>query len=141
METRSSPPPRSLFVDSEALPWRPHPSPGVRWKKLLFDGRRSVVLLEFAPGASVEPHRHPEGEEYWVLSGTILDGGTHGPGTWIEHPPGSVHRPRSETGCTLLVRLPAPIEPFDGPALDDPPSGDESPSDGTSVEGADSKGL
>ena len=65
----------------------------------------------------------------------------HGAGTWIEHPPGSVHRPRSETGCTLLVRLPAPIEPLDGPAFDDPPSGSESSSDGTSVEGADSKGL
>jgi anti-sigma factor ChrR (cupin superfamily) len=107
--------PTSLYVDANALPWRPSPHPGVEWKKLRFDGRGSVVLLRFAPGASYGAHRHPEGEEYWVIEGSIIDGGrTHGPGTWIEHPPGSVHRPRSADGCLLLVRLPAPIEPTGG---------------------------
>lgn len=102
----------SLFADSNALPWRDSPHPGVRWKKLQFDGRTSVVLLEFDPGASYGAHRHPEGEEYWVISGSIIERGkSYGPGTWISHPPGSVHRPRSDEGCLLLVRLEAPIEP------------------------------
>jgi len=115
-EKRKSDPPASLFVDSGELPWRESPHPGVEWKKLRFDGQGSVVLLRFAPGASYGAHRHPEGEEYWVIEGSIIDGGrAYGPGTWIEHPPGSVHRPRSAEGCLLLVRLPAPIEPI-GPA-------------------------
>jgi len=110
---RKGPVPESLVVAADDLPWRPSPHEGVEWKKLRFDGRGSVVLLRFAPGASYGAHRHPEGEEYWVIEGTIIDGGrTHGPGTWIEHPPGSVHRPRSADGCLLLVRLPAPIEPL-----------------------------
>ena len=111
----------SLMVVADDLPWRASPHPGVRWKKLHFDGQTSVVLLEFEPGASYGGHRHPEGEEYWVLSGSLEDAGrTVTAGTWIQHPPGSVHRPRSEEGCLLLVRLPAPIEPF-------PPRDDGSP--------------
>ena len=102
----------STLLDTQTLPWRDSPSPGVRWKKIHFDGRASVVLLEFEPGASYAAHRHPAGEEYWVISGTLIDGGkTVGAGTWVSHPPSSVHVPRSEDGCLLLVRLEAPIEP------------------------------
>ena len=102
-------------MESDALPWRETPHAGVTWKKLHFDGRRSVVLLRFEPGASYGAHRHPEGEEYWVLEGSLEDGGaTHRAGTWIAHPPGSTHRPRSAEGCLLLVRLEAPIEPIGG---------------------------
>ena len=39
------------------------------------------------------------------------DGGnSYGPGTYVYHPPGSVHRPSSREGCRLVVLLPRMIE-------------------------------
>ncbi|MGA1202624.1 MAG: cupin domain-containing protein [Planctomycetota bacterium] len=107
------------------LRWRASPHEGVEWKKLHFDGQRSVVLLRFAPGACYGAHRHPRGEEYFVLEGSLLDGGeVHRAGTWIAHPPGSAHRPSSPEGCVLLVRLDAPIDPIGDPVEgSDPPDG------------------
>lgn len=105
---------QSVIVHADELPWRPTPCVGVEWKKLFFDpaSGHSVVLLRFAPDAAYDAHRHPAGEEYWVLEGTLEDGGhSYGAGTYVRHPPGSVHRPRSRTGCQVLVRLEAPIEP------------------------------
>ncbi len=104
---------RSTYVDSARLPWRESPYPGVRWKKLSYDPGtgRSAVLLEFDAGAAYGRHRHPAGERYLVLRGALLDGGgTWGEGSWVEHPPGSVHRPSSPEGCVLLVELERPIE-------------------------------
>ena len=43
--------------------------------------------------------------------GTLSDGGrTYGKGTYVRHPPGSVHRPYSKDGCLIFVTLPRPIE-------------------------------
>jgi anti-sigma factor ChrR (cupin superfamily) len=103
----------SLRVDIEKLPWRESPYPGVLWKKVFYDAETgsSAVVLRFEPGASYGTHRHPGGEEYVVLDGSLEDGGTtYGAGTWVLHPPGSVHRPSSAEGCVLFVRLPRPIE-------------------------------
>ena len=102
----------SLYVDTSGLPWRPTEHRGVRWRKLWFDPERgrSAVLLRFEPGAAYAPHRHPAGEEYFVLEGTLEDGGgSWGAGTYVRHPPGSVHSPSSREGCLLLVWLDEPI--------------------------------
>ncbi len=107
----------SLQIDGAALPWRDSPYPGVRWKKLEHDPQtgRSTVLLRFAPGARYGAHRHPEGEQYLVLEGSLEDGGsTWGPGSYVHHPPGSVHAPSSPEGCVVFVTLPRPIEMLDG---------------------------
>ena len=101
------------YVDGSALPWRPSPYAGVEWKKLRFDpaSGESSVLLRFAPGSRYGRHRHPGGEQYLVLEGSLQDGGrTWGPLSFVRHAPGSVHEPRSEAGCLLFVTLPAPIE-------------------------------
>lgn len=105
---------RPLIVETERLVWRYFDdAPGVSYKRLRHhDGKRGItLLLRFDPGASYPSHRHPGGEEYWVLDGTLDDGrksyGTH---TYVYHPPGSVHQPSSRTGCTLLVFLPEHIE-------------------------------
>ena len=103
----------SRRVDASAVPWRDTPCTGVSWKKLHFDPAtgESAVLLRFAPGAAYDRHRHPRGEQYLVLEGQLQDGtGTWGPGSYVRHPPGSVHAPRSPTGCIVFVALPAPIE-------------------------------
>lgn len=103
----------SHFVDTETLPWRDSPYEGVRWKKLRYDAAtgESTVMLEFAPGAAYGAHRHPKGEQYFVLEGSLEDGGRrYGAGTFVHHAPDSVHRPTSAEGCLLLVTLPHPIE-------------------------------
>ncbi len=103
----------SLYVSAEELPWRDSPYEGVSWKKLYFDeaSGRSSVLLRFEPGASYGAHRHPRGEQYLVLEGSVEDGGrSYGKGTYVHHPPGSTHKPSSAAGCLLFVSLPCPIE-------------------------------
>ncbi|GJM21419.1 MAG: hypothetical protein DHS20C15_13340 [Planctomycetota bacterium] len=108
--------PDSLRVDSNALPWRATPYPGVEFKKLEFEGPagRSTVLLRFAPGARYGAHAHPRGEQYFVLSGSLEDGGQRWTaGAYVHHPPGSRHAPSSAEGCLLFVTLPAPIEMLD----------------------------
>ena len=73
-----------------------------------------VEILE--PGTHYGTHRHPEGEQYWVLQGEIEDGGvTYGERTFVVHAPGSVHRPASRRGCLLLVALQKPIELLEEP--------------------------
>ena len=107
----------SLRVDSADLPWRDTPCAGVSWKKLRFDAAtgESAVLLRFAPGAVYDAHRHPGGEQYLVLEGSLRDGAdVWGPGAYVWHPPGSIHRPSSDDGCLVFVTLPEPIEVLGG---------------------------
>ena len=105
------------IVDAAARDWRAFAdAPGVRYKVLRHhEGRRGItLLLQFDAGAAYPAHRHPEGEEYFVLQGSVQDGGrTYGEHTYVWQPPGSVHRPASPGGCTLLVTLPAHIERVD----------------------------
>ncbi len=118
-------------VDSEALPWRDTPYAGVHWKKLAFDARpleqgggASAVLLRFAPGACYGAHRHPRGEQYLVLEGSLQDGGeSYGKGSYVWLPPGSAHRPSSQEGCVLFVTLAAPIELLATPRSREPFAG------------------
>ncbi|MBI5435446.1 MAG: cupin domain-containing protein [Planctomycetes bacterium] len=107
--------PLILAALSDAVPWRDTPHVGVRWKKLFFDAAtgESTVLLRFEPGASYGAHRHPAGEQYFVLEGSLEDAGsTYGSGSYVRHAPGSAHTPSSRAGCLLLVMLPQPIEPL-----------------------------
>ena len=105
----------SQRVDSGELSWRPTAHDGVTWKKLRYDeaSGQSAVLLRFEPGARYGAHRHPAGEQYLVLSGSLEDGEhTWGAGSYDWHPPGSAHAPASREGCELFVTLAAPIEPI-----------------------------
>lgn len=104
-------------IDTSTLAWRDFDAaPGVRYKVLRHHaGRRGItLLLQFAPGASYPAHRHPEGEEYFVLEGSLEDAGrSYGAQSYVYHPPGSVHRPSSRAGCVLLVSLPSHVERVD----------------------------
>ncbi|SMF83476.1 cupin domain-containing protein [Pseudobacteriovorax antillogorgiicola] len=63
-------------------------------------------IVEYKPGASFKPHRHPKGEEIFVLSGVFSDeNGDYPAGTYIRNPPGSSHAPFSTEGCTIFVKL------------------------------------
>ncbi len=104
----------SKFLDADALPWRPfEEAPGVSFKVLSRHppGNGATLLLRFDPDTSYPTHRHPAGEEYYVLEGELRDGAqSYGAGTYVRHPPGSVHRPSSPIGAIVLVFVPGGIE-------------------------------
>ena len=105
---------RPDILDTQTIEWRSFAeAPGVHYKVLRHHAARRgiTLLLRFDPGAHYPAHRHPEGEEYYVLDGDLRDGAqTYGKDTYVYHPPGSVHAPASPHGCTLLITLPAHIE-------------------------------
>lgn len=96
------------------MPWRPFAeAPGVSFRVLKTHrpGTGVTLMLRFEPGAAYPAHRHPGGEEYYVLEGELTDGGrSWGAGTYVWHEPGSVHAPRSGPGAVVLVVLPEGIE-------------------------------
>lgn len=100
--------------------WREFPdAPGVSYITLRKHPEHNglTILLKFAPGAKYHTHRHPGGEEYFVLEGTLNDLGKEWPqGSYLWHPPGSAHRPFSRTGATVLVFLPKAVELLGGAA-------------------------
>ena len=82
------------------------------------DQQRLVIdttAAAWVPGTVFQPHGHPGGEEILVLVGIFQDEhGTYPAGSWLRNPPGSVHRPWSEAGCTIWVKtghLPASVGP------------------------------
>jgi anti-sigma factor ChrR (cupin superfamily) len=87
-------------------------APGVSYQTLRkHEGGGLTLLLRFEPGARYPTHRHPAGEEYFVLEGALEDLGRSWPaGSYLWHPPGSIHRPASRHGCTVLVHLPQGVE-------------------------------
>jgi anti-sigma factor ChrR (cupin superfamily) len=100
---------RRVVIDTHRMDWEPSPS-GTVWRKPLYrlGGEHGPVtsLVRYAPGGAFREHAHPEGEEILVLDGLFQDEhGDYPAGTFLLNPHGSRHAPRSETGCTLFVRL------------------------------------
>ena len=106
------------IVQADAKPWKGFPDvSGVEYRVLRKHAEDGglTLMLRFAKGAAYPAHRHPGGEEYLMLSGTIRDGGkSYGRDAYVWHPPGSIHRPSSPDGCELLVVLPKAIEIVEG---------------------------
>ncbi|MCB9833541.1 MAG: cupin domain-containing protein [Planctomycetes bacterium] len=98
-------PNQGYALTPDELDWQPM-SPGVEVARLHRNSLRDfgMMLLRMAPGAGAPRHVHPEGEQYYVISGTIVDEtGRHGPGSFVHHPPGSIHEPSSPEGALVLV--------------------------------------
>lgn len=98
-----------VVIDTTAADWVPSPQPGVDRKLLDRIGAeiaRATSLVRYAPGSHFEAHTHGLGEEFLVLSGTFADeSGDYPAGTYVRNPPGSHHRPRSDEGCEIFVKL------------------------------------
>jgi anti-sigma factor ChrR (cupin superfamily) len=64
----------------------------------------TAFLTRLAPGAHGDLHEHLGHELMLVLDGELLedDGSRYGVGDLVVKAPGSAHRVRSETGCTVL---------------------------------------
>lgn len=67
---------------------------------------RATSIVRYAAGARFPHHQHPGGEEILVLSGTFSDeDGDYPAGWYLRNPPGSGHRPFSDQGAVIFVKL------------------------------------
>ena len=67
---------------------------------------RATSLVRYAPNSYFPYHLHPGGEEILVLSGTFSADDTHYPAGWyLRNPPASGHRPYSDEGTVIFVKL------------------------------------
>ncbi|WP_072619732.1 cupin domain-containing protein [Spirulina major] len=96
-------------LDTHSLPWIDSPAPGVQRRMLDRDGgeiARATSLVKFAPHRSFPAHTHGGGEEFFVLDGVFSDEfGDFGPGSYLRNPVGSRHRPHTNPGTTIFVKL------------------------------------
>lgn len=95
-----------LHIDCNTEQWK-KVSDGVEMLVLRLDPGEIRVLLKFDPGKGYAMHKHPSGEEVYVLEGTYSDmGKDYEAGSYIYYPPNSVHAPTSPDGCTIMVMSP-----------------------------------
>ncbi|TDS83692.1 cupin domain-containing protein [Comamonas sp. JUb58] len=89
--------------------WTPSPLPGV--ERMMLDRvgaevARATSLVRYAPGSHFSAHQHPGGEEILVLSGVFSDEtGDYPRGWYSRNPPQSAHRPHTEPGALIFVKL------------------------------------
>lgn len=96
----------SLYLQPDAMEWKPTQFPGIAIKVLYEDAARGEMtcLLRWEPGAKLPMHKHPEVEQTWVLSGSFSDHeGTARAGEFVWRLPGSVHETHSEEGAVILA--------------------------------------
>ena len=98
-----------IALDTNDMDWVTSPVANVERKMLDRVGQevaRATSIVRYEPGSSFSEHEHGGGEEILVLDGVFSDEhGDYRAGTYLRNPPGTSHRPRSEQGCTLFVKL------------------------------------
>lgn len=98
-----------IVLNHHDLAWVASPQPGVARRMLDRLGgevARATSVVRYQPGSRFDAHTHELGEEILVLDGVLSDDeGDYPAGTYLMNPPGSAHAPRSESGCTLFVKL------------------------------------
>ena len=98
-----------VVIETETQDWIDSPANGVQRRMLdreAAESGRATTVGRFAPDSFFPPHTHTGGEEYLVLDGTFSDeSGDYGQGMYVRNPIGSTHRPHTEGGCTILVKL------------------------------------
>ncbi len=89
--------------------WIPSPVIGVDRKPLDRVGNevaRATSIVRYAPQSTFSPHTHSGGEEFIVLEGVFQDEhGDYPVGSYVRNPPQSRHKPGSEKGCVIFVKL------------------------------------
>ena len=89
--------------------WVKSPADGVSRIPLEYEAAESghtTSIVKFEAGAIFPAHQHPLGEELYVIEGVFSDeNGDYPAGSYIRNPPGSRHKPFTQDGCTLFVKL------------------------------------
>lgn len=100
---------RRVEVTSEEYRWVASPQRGV--ERVMLDRiggeqARATSIVRYAQDSKFPPHRHSGGEEILVLSGVFTEDEQHYPAGWyLRSPPGSAHRPSSDEGAVIFVKL------------------------------------
>lgn len=95
----------SRYVQTDDIPWKQTPFPGVEMKILMEDKETGLLttLTRLAPGAELPDHTHVGIEQTWVLEGTLQDHeGAVTAGNYVWRPAGSRHSASSPDGCVVL---------------------------------------
>jgi len=101
------------MVETSRGEWKPSKIPGVQYQPLNSDEkeRSGTFMIRMAPNTRYPRHRHPGGEEVFVLKGDMTVGDQKMKiGDYLYSPPGSVHEASTVKGCLFLTVLPEPIE-------------------------------
>jgi anti-sigma factor ChrR (cupin superfamily) len=100
---------KRTLIHGAKLDWVPSPAKGVDRRMLFRIGEekaRATSIVRYAPQSRFARHEHPGGEEFLVLDGVFQDESGNFPvGTYVRNPPGTGHAPKSDEGCTILVKL------------------------------------
>lgn len=100
---------KPVALRAEEMEWVASPMPGVSRRMLDRIGgevARATSIVRYAPGSDFSAHLHEGGEEFFVLDGVFRDEhGDYPAGTYVRNPPLSRHKPGSEPGCTIFVKL------------------------------------
>jgi anti-sigma factor ChrR (cupin superfamily) len=94
-----------IVINTQQTPWLSGAVKGLQVMPLHAFNTEQVALVKWAAGTKFQRHQHWGGEEIFVLEGTFADDqGVYPQGTWLRNPPGSIHTPFSEEGCTIYVK-------------------------------------
>lgn len=100
---------RRAVVAPDQYQWVASPQAGVErviLDRLGGEQARATSIVRYAQASHFPHHSHPGGEEILVLSGTLSEGDRHYPAGWyLRNPPGSSHRPSSDKGAIIFVKL------------------------------------
>lgn len=97
------------IVAPDQYVWVASPQSGVErvmLDRLGGEKARATSIVRYAPDSHFPHHQHPGGEEIFVLSGTFSKDGADYPAGWyLRNPPGSSHRPFTDDGAIIFVKL------------------------------------
>lgn len=97
---------KRVVTDTPKAIFRQGLVPGLKVLPLHEFGTEHTALVQWAPGTKFQPHTHWGGEEIFVLEGVFSDEhGDYPAGTWIRSPHMSVHKPYSDVGCLIYVKV------------------------------------
>lgn len=100
---------KQVCIRLDDCPWEKSRADGVSRIHLEREAEESghtTSFVKFEPNSFFPRHRHPQGEEIYVLDGVFSDEkGDYPAGTYLRNPPGSAHKPFTVEGCTLFVKL------------------------------------
>lgn len=89
-------------IDANSAAFEAGEAPGVSVLPLHHTDGEEVILIRFEPGAGLGGQGHPGGTEILVLEGSLQDECDNYPkGSWLRLPPGFPHAPSSENGCLI----------------------------------------
>jgi hypothetical protein len=95
-----------VVIRPEDQQWHPGLVSGLQVCALSEFGAQHTALVRWAPGTYFNAHRHFGGEEILVLEGTFQDEfGQYPSGSWVRSPHMSAHKPYSEAGCLIFVKV------------------------------------